>query len=305
MKTSLEQLPKALPAEKVAELERVVEIIRHRFELKKDDPNFELLMIILFGSYTRGTWVEETSVKDGIKHEYKSDFDILVVTHRSLAKGLWMDLCIEENIDYCKDIETEVNIIDHGISKVSRKIAENNYFFVDISKEGVMLYGKGDVSFPEPNTVTAQEKADIAQDDLDYWMKKGDDFFKVYEFCLQEGNYSNAAFELHQATECYYTAIMLVYLEYKPRKHNIKHFRKLVNSIDDRFREAFPHTTKEEEKRFELLKRAYIDSRYKKDYTITAEELKYLGEQNQVLRRLAKELPPENIARLRGLNGAA
>ena len=98
---------------------------------------------------------------------------------------------------------------------------------------------------------------------------------------------------------------MLVYLEYKPRRHNIKHFRKLVNSIDDRFKEAFPHTTKEEEKRFELLKKSYIDSRYKKDYTITAEELKYLGEQNQVLGRLAKELPPENIARLRGLKSDA
>ena len=60
-----------------------------------------------------------------------------------------------------------------------------------------------------------------------------------------------------------------------------------------------------EEKRFELLKKSYIDSRYKKDYTITAEELKYLGEQNQVLGRLAKELPPENIARLRGLKSDA
>lgn len=305
MKTSLDQLPKALPPEKIAELEKVVEIIKHRFDLKKDDPKFELLMIILFGSYARGTWVEETVVKNGIRHEYKSDFDILVVTHRSLAKGLWMDLCIEENIDYCKDIETEVNIIDHGISKVSRKIAENNYFFLDISKEGVMLYDKGDASFPEPNTISSQEKADIAQDDLDYWVKKGDEFYGMYESALEKGYYSTAAFQLHQSTESYYTAIMLVYLEYKPRRHNIKHFRKLVNSIDDRFKEAFPHTTKEEEKRFELLKKAYIDSRYKKDYTITAEELKYLGEQNQVLGRLAKEVPPENITRLRGMNGEA
>ena len=98
---------------------------------------------------------------------------------------------------------------------------------------------------------------------------------------------------------------MLVYLEYKPRGHNIKHFRTLVNSIDDHFKEAFPHTTKEEEKRFELLKKAYIDSRYKKDYIITAEELKYLGEQNQVIGRLTKEIPPENITRLKGINSKA
>ncbi|MEM7055786.1 MAG: HEPN domain-containing protein [Bacteroidota bacterium] len=305
MKTSLDQLPKALPPEKIAELEKVVEIIKYRFELDKDDPKFNLEMIILFGSYARGTWVEETRVKKGITHEYKSDFDILVVTGRSLSRGQWMELCIEEHLDSWRSIETEVNIIHHGISKVNRKLEENNYFFTDVVKDGVMLYDSGNYTFAEPNTLAPQEKAEVAQEDLEYWMKEGDDFYKMYESALEKELYKKAAFNLHQATECYYTAILLVFLEYKPRSHNIYRLRKEVNSIDERFKDVFPNTTKEEERRFELLKRAYIDARYKKDYTITLEELKYLGGRNRMLRAHAWKIAPENIARLRGMKSEA
>ena len=38
---------------------------------------FKLEKIILFGSYARGTWVEDGYVKAGITYEYKSDFDLL------------------------------------------------------------------------------------------------------------------------------------------------------------------------------------------------------------------------------------
>lgn len=302
MKTSLDRLPKALPPEKITELEKVVEIIKYRFELDKDDPKFELEMIILFGSYARGTWVEETRVKNGVTHEYKSDFDILVVTGMSLSRGEWMELCIEENIDNYKRIETEVNIIHHGITRINGKLRENNYFFTDIVKEGVMLYDSGNCTFAEPDTLTPQEKADVAEEDLDYWMQKGDRFYGLYESALEKGYLNEAAFMLHQATECYYTAILVVFLEYKPRTHNLKHLRGTVNSIDERFVEVFPNTTKEEEKRFMLLKRAYTDSRYKKDYSITIEQLKYLAERIDVLQELAWEIPSENIARLRGNN---
>jgi HEPN domain-containing protein/predicted nucleotidyltransferase len=300
MKTSLEQLPKPLPLEKIEELNKVRDIIEHRFKLQGGDPRFGLGMIILFGSYARGTWVEERRVKNGITHEYKSDFDILVVTRRRLSLGLWLDLCIEENIEQCKGIKTEVNIIHHGISVISRKIQENNYFFTDITKEGVVLYDTGECTFPEPGTITPQEKAEIAQEELEYWMNEGDEFYELYKLAFGKESYRKAAFLLHQATESYYTAILLVFLEYKPRGHNIKHFRRLVNSIDERFKEAFPNTTKAEEKRFDLLKRAYIDARYRKNYTITAEELQYLSGQCLVLRKLTEKVCLEEVKRLKG-----
>ncbi|MEO1548618.1 MAG: nucleotidyltransferase domain-containing protein, partial [Bacteroidota bacterium] len=44
-------------------------------------------MVILFGSYARGNWVEDQYVEKGITYEYRSDFDILVVlTHEDFKQ---------------------------------------------------------------------------------------------------------------------------------------------------------------------------------------------------------------------------
>ncbi len=61
-----------LPARKKDELKRVVSIIREMV------PTTE--MIILFGSHARGDWVEDVYQEGHITYEYKSYFDILVVT---------------------------------------------------------------------------------------------------------------------------------------------------------------------------------------------------------------------------------
>ena len=64
MKTSLSHLP----LEKQEALTLIQEIIRSHVQAE---------MIILFGSYATGKWVEDRYVEDGITYEYQSDFDIL------------------------------------------------------------------------------------------------------------------------------------------------------------------------------------------------------------------------------------
>ena len=69
MKTSLPQRSEHM-AERLA---AITDVIR---ELVGDD----LIMIVLFGSYARGTWVLDRYVEDGITYTYESDFDLLVVS---------------------------------------------------------------------------------------------------------------------------------------------------------------------------------------------------------------------------------
>ena len=66
MKRSLAHLPK----HKRDELKEIVAIITELADVE---------MIILFGSYARGNWVEDVYTEGHITYEYKSDFDILVV----------------------------------------------------------------------------------------------------------------------------------------------------------------------------------------------------------------------------------
>lgn len=77
MRSSLEHLPER----KQRELARVVEIIHEEFAdaLEGSSAAFKkrgrILKVILFGSYARGTWVDEPHTMKG----YRSDYDILVI----------------------------------------------------------------------------------------------------------------------------------------------------------------------------------------------------------------------------------
>jgi uncharacterized protein len=67
LKTSIDHLPQ----EKQLELQEIVRVINERFPYAE--------MIILFGSFSRGDWVDHRYKENGTTYEYKSDFDILVI----------------------------------------------------------------------------------------------------------------------------------------------------------------------------------------------------------------------------------
>ena len=66
MKTSLDHLPEKTRTELTAIVERIKEI---------EEPE----KIILFGSHASGRAVNDTYYKEGIKYDYISDYDILVL----------------------------------------------------------------------------------------------------------------------------------------------------------------------------------------------------------------------------------
>jgi len=80
MKDSLAHLPQ----DKRGQLAHIVERIRKRVD--------SIQMIILFGSYARGNWVEDTCKKGHITYEYISDFDILAIVETNKianSTNLW------------------------------------------------------------------------------------------------------------------------------------------------------------------------------------------------------------------------
>jgi len=134
MKKSLAHLPKR----KHYELALVRDIILDKFP--------DVQMLILFGSYARGTWVEDIYTKGHITYEYKSDFDILVITEsKSQANNFSGQHRIEDLIENNEKIETPVSIIYHHIRLVNLRLSEGRYFFSDIKKEGILLYDSGKV----------------------------------------------------------------------------------------------------------------------------------------------------------------
>lgn len=282
MKTSLSHLPE----NKQYEIQRIAEIIR-------DVVNPE--MIILFGSHAKGGWVEDRYTdKHGTLYEYISDYDLLVVTKANPEKTYAQEAKIMDRVDRYKP---PVNLEIHEISYVNEGLEQGEYFFVDIVSEGIVLYDKGNVQFATPKELTEAEKKIKAQRYFDTWFPQAGIFLKSSKYHKSEGSLKTAAFELHQSTESLYYAVLLVFTDYKPKTHNLWKLRKKSKPYSKELFEVFRAETDRKEKHlFDLLKRGYVDARYRSDYVITEEELTTLIERVGIMIPIAEKLCRDKIA---------
>jgi predicted nucleotidyltransferase/HEPN domain-containing protein len=288
MKTSIEHLP----GEKQAEIHEIVEAINNRFPAE---------MIILFGSFARGDWVDDRYKENGTIYEYKSDYDILVVVNSEVlaitkeSKKRW-----QYKLRRVTGLDTPLNVIFHGIDYLNSEIEDGSYFFVDILKEGVMLYDSGNFQLSTPKALSPGQRKSKAQHYFDKWFRNATNFYSQYKHAVNSEMLDVAAFELHQTTERFFASLILVYTDYKPKIHDLEKLNRQVCKLDFRFKTIFPRTTEDEERLFQLLKKAYIDSRYKLDYKITKEELEYLSQRVEKLRDLTELTCKEKIERFGG-----
>lgn len=274
-----------LPSEKQAELKKMLEIIPESIPAE---------MIILFGSYARNNWVEEKY--DDEHYRYQSDFDLLVIIeNKSEFAQAKFERELEDKIEQSDLIKTPVSIIVHDIEFVNKRLSKAEYFFADIKKEGILLYDSQKYQLSETKELLPKERKKLAQEDFDYWMDTVNEFWIDFNNAFHRGSYKNAAFMLHQVTERLYCTILLVFTRYKPNSHDLSLLRKLVNSIDNQLASVFVLEDSEQRRLFKLLKKAYIEARYKRGYIITQEELTQLAKQVEELKKLGKQLCLEKI----------
>jgi HEPN domain-containing protein/predicted nucleotidyltransferase len=278
MKKSLAHLPK----HKRDELKLVAEIIL------EECPT--VLMVILFGSYARGDWVEDTYVEDGITYEYASDFDILVVVRSVKIVNSTNTWRRAEARARRFPVRTWTNLIVESIETVNNALARGHYFFTDIQKEGIVLYDTGEFELARRRELNPKERKGQAKAHFEEWFTSAKDFYTSFEFNLKRRKYKVAAFLLHQATERFYDAILLVFTNYRPKIHDLEKLRHMAAGHDPAFLTVFPQATEEQKKCFDLLRRAYVEARYNPRYRITKSQLEYLAERVRKLQRLTKRI---------------
>lgn len=304
MKADLEHLPE----KQQAELARIRSILLTEFEAARTGGgggtqpwrrSGHIQKIILFGSYARSDWVDEPD------NGYLSDFDLLiVVSHEKLtdiADYWWV---AEDKILNDPSIGRTVNLIVHDLSEVNQALGRGEYFWTDIVRDGVALYDVPGHAFATPKPMTASDAVDAAERhfaskmaDLDLWI--GD--AKAHIAKQDEGQHlrKRAAFELHQAVETAYACVLLVNTFYFPRSHNIKFLRSLAEDVNKRLIAAWPRETRLDRRRFELLKRAYVEARYSDQYDASPDDLQALTEAASRLRDLVATVCEERLEALR------
>jgi uncharacterized protein len=301
MRTGIDHLPQA----QQDELARVVQILMGEFELAISRAtqawrrNGKIYKIILFGSYARNDWVDEP------ENGYQSDFDLLVVvSHPDLTEIADYWYVAEDKILRDEAIGRPVNIIVHSIDEVNQALKRGEYFWVDIVRDGVALYELPQHQLAAPMPASPRDALQMATEYFNEWLPGVDRSLATAETQAARGSDAlgwrkDAAFTLHQATERAYACFLLVRTLYFPRSHNIRFLRSLAEDNEPRLVEAWPRATKLDRRRFELLKRAYVEARYSASYEISRDDLEALTRSVSQLRNIVEAVSRERLDELK------
>ena len=158
MKTSLEHLPEA----KREQLAAIAALLQAEAPVD---------MVILFGSYARGDWVED------LETGYRSDFDVLAVVgteEQARNHELWSQLSQK-----CRDLagRTPVTLIVHDIKELNHELRLGQYFFIDILREGVLLYNSRRVQLASPKALTPIDRLKLGLVNFRYWFGSASEFW--------------------------------------------------------------------------------------------------------------------------------
>ncbi len=225
--------------------------------------------------------------------------DLLIVVNRqsfAQEEDLW--LALDERLiqaQIAHHIQTPVVPIVHSLADVNDQLARGRPFFIDIARDGKILYEAPGHPLAEPKPLTPQAARDEALQYFERGLLDAVESMTVAQFCIGRGSTKLAAFNLHQTVERLYHTALLTLTLYSPKLHRIKTLRSKAEDTDNRLIAAWPRDTRIVRRRFELLSRAYVEARYSSQYKITIEELEWLTERVKILQQLVEQICREGL----------
>lgn len=253
-----------LPERKQRDLRELVGLVRDEIE--------DVVMIILYGSYARNTYVELDIQRDygGGEIQFMSDYDILVVTKRRLgSKESTVDSRIKDRFLRGKGrFQTYPQIINESISKFNNALSEGRYFYVDILTQGIMLYDSGECQLATPRELNFSEILKMAKEYYNAKLHRAKRHYAHYKTDYSDKEYTYCTFDLHQTVEHLIKAIPLVFILYGHKEHVLKFLMEKCKTYTLELAKVFPNDTEEEKRNFELLERSYIEARYNDKFVV-------------------------------------
>lgn len=276
--------------------------ISHLPKRKQDDLYFlvkkvleklpQTTMIILYGSYARGNYVEyDERMEFGIRTTYMSDYDILVVTDGIKDKDAGQKLDSVDAIYYTNpDYQTPVQFINEDIKKLNEDLTEGRYFYTEVKRDGIMLYNSGKHKLARRRKLRYDEIKQQAQVYYEEKYQSSEEFFEMAKITFSKGWYKKSCFCLHQVCENLFYATRLTFTLKNNKQHNLVKLLSSVRKYSPDFSAIFPNSTDEERRLFKLVKDAYVEARYNSLFVASKEDTESLFRMIEPLFELVKRI---------------
>ncbi len=281
-----------LPPRKRQDLQQLAELIREHVK--------QVEMIILFGSYAKNKYVDyDQRVEFGTPTYYMSDYDIVILTRKpigAIESSLYEKIKDKFFENKNRPFHTHPQFVNYGIDEFNYALSKAHYFETEIKRDGVVLFDSGTYKLARRRKLDYTEIRDRAQKYFDDKFGRAMSFLIDVPHPANRSDYKQASFYLHQSTENLLRTIPMVFILYGHKSHNLSELMNAVKKYTTEIFEVFPRDTPEEKRLFDLLQRAYIESRYNPDFEITKEDIDALIPKVERLRNIVDTVCRDRIA---------
>jgi len=169
-------------------------------------------------------------------------------------------------------------------------LTEGHPFAISVSKTAECLHDAGNVKHIHPaDAGEEQQPVKLNEAYFNAGLNKVEEFLAGADlFRLREQN-KMAAFMLHQAAEQALHTLFRISTGLYVNTHSIDRLIRYCSMVSHKIAAIFPRNNDKNEHIFQLLQKAYIDSRYKENYSIKLEDLLTITERVRALEGIVKE----------------
>ena len=268
-----------LPKKNREDLKYLVELILDKIPVCE--------MIILYGSYARGTYVSYDEREEfGIPTSFKSDYDILVIN------SAWSYDKIENKLASVRNIydkrgdhryRVPVQFIHDSIKKVNEDLKYSRYFYTELKRDGIMLYNRGKNKLARRKPLKFGEIKKQGEEYFGEKYAKARLFMEQAVFMYDKEEYVMSSFNLHQACENLFNAIMLTFTLKNDKEHNLEELFKASRGYAP------------ELIRFKILVYSYIEARYNPEFKVSREDVEDLMVKVEKFEEVTKQVCERRI----------
>lgn len=287
MKHSTDFLPESIRRD----LHELVDLLREEIR--------DVAMIILYGSYAKGTYVihDIRTGPNGETTEYHSDYDLLVITRKRLGEREGtVETRIRSRFAEGKERATKVQLVNESITKLNNALSQGHYFYVDAVNEGILLFDSGEYTLNPPQDLNFAQIKQQAERYYTKTLSKAERFLYHAQIDYRDKEYAECLFFLHQATEYLLKSVPLVFELYRHKEHDLRFLLEKCKTHTLELVNVFPCGTTREAHAFDQLCRAYVEARYNDDFVISQEDVDALLPRIEYLKQLVGQVCRERIA---------
>ena len=277
-------------------MQQLVALIREQIK--------QVEMVILFGSYAKNSYVDyDQRIEFGTPTYYMSCLLYTSPSPRDRTKPIGaVEYSLYEKIkdrffeNKNRPFHTHPQFVNYGIDDFNHALSKAHYFETEIKRAGIILFDSGAYKLARRKKLNFKEIKERAQKYYDDKFGRAKQFLKGVTFYCEDGDYNMASFHLHQSAENFLRTIPITFILYGHKSHDLSELMNAAKKHTPEIFKAFPRDTPEEKRLFDLLQRAYIESRYNPDFEITKADIDALLPKIELLRDVVEQVCNERLA---------